>query len=280
MASEAIPLLVLGATGRIGQVLHDGWPWFMRGGLRPIWQARRERPGYLHWDILNQACPEMVAGGVVLCLAGGRGAGAAERDLALAALAAAQAQGARHVLVMSSAAIYGPSVAPLGEDMVASPLSDYGRQKQAMEVAVLEGAAQSGLGVTILRLGNVAGLDALLGGAARDRRVLLDPVVGAEGGPLRSYIGPKTLAAVLARLAHLAAARASLPRILNIATPRPVRMADLLEAAGLDWGYGPENPAVVPQAVLDTALLQGLIRLPPPAGSPAGMVAEWRGLGA
>ncbi|MFV0490878.1 MAG: NAD-dependent epimerase/dehydratase family protein [Pseudorhodobacter sp.] len=280
MASEAVPFLILGATGQIGRALHAGWPWFMRGGLRPIWQTRRKQPGYLHWDILNGACPEMAASGVVLCLAGGRAAGEANRDLALAALKAAGAQGARHVFLMSSAAVYGPAAAPLTEEMQPAPLAEYGRQKLAMEQDALAHVAQSGQRMTILRLGNVAGMDALLGGAARHHPVTLDPVPGAEGGPLRSYIGPKTLGAVLARLAHLAAEHADLPPILNIATPRPVRMADLLDAAGVSWHYGPENPDVLAKVVLDTARLQRLIPLPPPAGNPASMVAEWHGVGA
>lgn len=279
MAGEAIPLLILGGTGRIGWALRYYWPWMMRGGLRPIWQSRQPQSGFLTWDILNTDCPPIARDGVVLCLAGGRGCDAQVQSAL--ALAACEAAG-RHVFVMSSAAVYGdPGPEPVDEDAPLCPVSDYGRAKAGMEQAVLSWRNAKGdaaPGVTILRLGNVAGFDALLGAGDAAASVQLDPIRGQEAGPERSYIGPGTLCAVLARLATLTATKEPLPPVLNIATPRPVAMGALLEAAGRAWAFGPENPEAIARVALNTARLQAIIKLPPPAGRPAAMVAEWRGL--
>ncbi|HMO06788.1 MAG TPA: epimerase, partial [Paracoccaceae bacterium] len=70
-----------------------------------------------------------------------------------------------------------------------------------------------------------------------------------------------------------------LPQVLNLAAPRPAGMADLLEAAGLPWAWGPK-PALLPAVTLDTEALSALIPLPPQASDPARMVAEWRALAA
>ncbi|MFN4157027.1 MAG: NAD-dependent epimerase/dehydratase family protein [Gemmobacter sp.] len=273
------PLLVLGGTGRIGSALRAVWPTFP-GGLRPVWQARDGRAGFLHWPILGANCPDDAASGVILCLAGGRADElASNTDLARATLAAARAQGGCHVFLASSAAVYAPGLG-LDEDAATRPPSAYGAAKLAMETAAQAMANQPGApGLTILRIGNVAGCDALLGGWRPGREVTLDLVPGQAGGPLRSYIGPASLGAVLAALVARAVAGAVLPRLLNIAAPHPVRMADLLRAAGLPWHWGPPNPAVIPAVTLDTARLQALVPLPPEASLPETMVREWRQVG-
>ena len=60
------------------------------------------------------------------------------------------------------------------------------------------------------------------------------------------------------RIAELAQAGAALPPVLNIAAPLPVGMAELLEAGGISWQWGPHNPAVLARLVLDTTLLEAL----------------------
>ena len=273
MAARAVPLLVLGGTGRIGGALRDFWPFALKGGLRPIWQARDARDMYLHWDILHEPAPPW-AYGVVLCLAGGRGDPDPNTALALRTLQAAAEQGAAHVFIASSAAVYGPGRA-LTEDAHPAPTADYGRAKALMEAAALDWHARhGGPGLTLLRIGNVAGADALLG-RTRSGPVVLDPTPDGAG-PRRSYIGPVTLSAVVARLATLAVDGTALPAILNIATPLPVAMSALLDAAGHDWHFGPDNPDVIPEVSLNTARLQSLIRLAPTASHPRSLIAEWR----
>lgn len=149
--------------------------------------------------------------------------------LAQAAAKAARAAGVPHLVLISSAAVYGRADAPCREGDAPAPVNAYGKAKLRMEVAARV-LACADLAVTVLRLGNVTGADALLGGAGRGP-VVLDRF--ADGStPRRSYIGPVTLAYALAQVA-------SLPpdpfRLINLAQPGTVAMADLLDAAGLDW---------------------------------------------
>jgi nucleoside-diphosphate-sugar epimerase len=274
----AQPFLVTGATGRIGRAMRSVWPFAAGSALAPVWQSRRPEPGFTEWDLEHAPCPDRIASGVILALAGGRRAENANTTLALAALRAARDQRARHVFLMSSSAVYGFGPEPMTEQTTPAPLAAYGRHKLAMEQAALTFAEAEGVGLTVLRLGNVAGFDALLGGARPGQTVALDPVPGQKGGPLRSYIGPLSLGRVLAALAEMAAEGAAVPPLLNIAAAEPVHMATLLEAAGLDWRYGPENPEVLARAVLDTQLLQTLLPDEPLSLNPADMVAEWRAL--
>lgn len=277
---DGVPVLVLGSTGRIGRVLRHVWHRMPQGKTVPIWQSRERGAGLFHWDILSGPCPGLPQGGVVLCLAGvTRGTVdqlEANTTIAMAACRAAEAYGARHVFLASSAAVYGPSAEALTEDMALAPLGAYGKAKARMERAGLAWAKGAKPGLTLLRIGNVAGLDALLGGLRQDRPAVLDPVSGQAGGPRRSYIGPVSLARLLFRLAEMAAAGSPLPQVLNIAAAPPVSMASLLDAAGAPWRYGPENPDVLPCVALSTARLRAILPDHVPAADPAALVAEWR----
>lgn len=237
--------------------------------------------------MLAQAYPgPPLTAGVVLNLAGitpgpGRDVGQ-NIALALAACTAAKQAGAQHAFIISSAAVYGPGTGTdLAEDAPLNPVNLYGHAKAAMESAVQQWqAAQTGTSpqITILRIGNILGLDALIGAANPAKSVILDPVPNVPGGPVRSYIGPRSLAQVLARLCDLALQGTSLPTVINIAAAPPVAMATLLDAAGQLWHYGPPNPAVVARVVLATDRLHALVPLPSSAGLPATMIAEWQSL--
>lgn len=283
MTSVPTPLIILGGTGRIGCALRGQAEAFAAAKLQPTWQSRKPASGFLHWDILAEPCPTGAAGGVVLCLAGvARGTKrdlAQNEALAMAACTAAARQGARHVFLASSAAVYGASDGPLTEQSVPAPVGAYGRAKLVMEQAALGWDRVDGPGLTILRIGNIAGFDALLGGLMPDAMVQLDPIAGQDGGPLRSYIGPQTLGLVLIRLAALAAEGRSLPKILNVAAAPVVKMGNLLNAAGVKWRYGQPNSDAIAKVELDVGVLAGLVDLPPSAGRADVMVAEWRGLG-
>lgn len=261
--------------------------------LRRAWHALDLRPRWIGRDVVGADAIranilvdqlELGPAGVVLALAGVVRGTEAElalnTDLALAGCALAARSGARRVLVASSGAVYGPGVGQaLTETCALAPANAYGRAKVRMEQAVLDWAASPGRpAVTLLRIGNIAGLDALLGGNPPDALVTLDPVPGRPGGPVRSYIGVRALAEVLAALCGKAGAGKALPDVLNIAADPAVTMGALLEADGRRWTYGAENPAVIPSVVLDTGRLKQLLPEQNLSADPARMVREWHSL--
>lgn len=225
------------------------------------------------WDFKGQAPKDWPEDAVLLHLAGtlsgDEAALHANVTLAQAVLGAAVARKARLVLFASSVAVYRPSSQVIDEAALPDPVSAYGRSKWAAEQVLSEGLAAAGIGFCALRIANVAGADALLGGAAsRVGPVVLDPVRGQPMGPERSYIGPRTLARVVLDLAG----RRDLPPVLNIAQPGALAMGDLLQAAGLDWRFGPVRAETVPRVVVGTARLQGLMAVD--AATPAGLIGE------
>ena len=265
-------VLVLGATGRIGAELRKCWP---AGQGR--WQARAPQPGP-GWVIADPlAAPAALARAAagcaaVLCLAGITPAAAARgaaydlnRALALAAVRAGADSGAQ-VLLASSAAVYGRAPGPLREDAAPAPVSEYGHAKAEMETAALDLGAQLNIRVCALRIGNIAGLDAALGGWRPG--FVLDRFADGRT-PRRSYIGPRSMARLLGTLAG-----AELPEVLNLAAPGAVEMGALLDAAGRAWTPRAAPPGAIPEVVFDLARLARLAALEP--ATPAGLVAEWR----
>lgn len=239
-------VLVTGAAGRIGRLLALHEADFTARSLRPHWLTRAR------WDLAAPPPPDLPRRAVLLNLSGavpGRGVLSDNVDQARAIVAADAALSFRHVLHMSSAAVLAPGPRALGEDVPPAPLSPYGAAKAEAEALLLAGLPGR---VTILRLGNLAGADALLGGNDPGTDVVLDPVPGQVGGPLRSWIGPLTLARVMAALA---AGAEELPPILNLAQPGVVAMAELLDAAGRRWHYGPPRSDVVARVELATGRL-------------------------
>jgi nucleoside-diphosphate-sugar epimerase len=264
--------LILGASGRVGQALRrvaasGHWP-----GPAPLWHAR-SRPADLCFDLLQDSPALPPARGVVILAgvtAGDDVALARNTDLAQAGIALARRHDLGPVLVMSSGGVYGPARDPRREDSPLHPGTAYARAKRAMELALADA------GVTCLRLANVAGCDALFAAAARGPHhgpVRLDRF--ADGtGPTRAYIGPVTLARVLTGLLAHALAGGTLPAILNVASPNPLAMADVLAAAGLPFDWTPAPATALHRLVLDTTALARVVALPPV--TPAALVAEAR----
>lgn len=259
-------LLVVGGTGRLGGLLRRAWRQAGAGaGVMPLFAARREGAG---GDLLLDplACPEALAAALrgadaVLDLAGptsGPPQALAAHAAVVHALLAAR-PGRMPLIVASSAAVYGRSDLPIVAEAPLDPASAYGRAKQAME-AELAGQA----GCCCLRIGNVAGADALLGVLApADGRRLH---VFADGaGPRRSYIGPQALAIAMARLVRLMVAGLPVPPVLNLALPGALAMEDLLRAAGQPWAPVPAPEGVFPRVELDVtpALRLGLVPAEP-----------------
>lgn len=271
-------ILVLGASGRIGSILRRCWP---EG--RGIWQARpapgrQDGAGWLIGDPL--ADPLLLDGlrgevAAVLGLAGVTPTSlrpgddmAANIDLGLAAVRIGAGLGVP-VLLASSAAVYGAAAGLLPETAALAPVSDYGRAKATMERRATDLGRDLGVPVSSLRIGNIAGADAILGGWRPG--FTLDRFADGRT-PRRSYIGPVTLARVLERLCLTP----DLPALLNIAAPGVVEMGALLDAAGLAWTPRPAPEEAIAQVALDVTGLRA--RLPLAPAKAAGLVAEWRGL--
>lgn len=259
------PLMILGASGQVGRMLHRLWQdGHLDFGAPPVWQVRSGqmlKGQFLNWDILHAPLPDLRPSGVI-ALAGVTAGDKLKENTELALAAVAVAKGAP-VLVASSQAVYGVQSGMLSEHSPCRPQGAYGHAKLAMEKA-LAGHAN----VTCLRLGNVMGADQLSRAVARGQ-VVLDQFTDGQG-PRRMMIGP--LALGLAFVALLAQ-KCQQP-ILNLAQPGLVAMADLLTAAGADWRWQPASETALPALRMDLSAVQALIPLVP--ATPAGLIAEAR----
>lgn len=272
--AESAPFLITGADGRVGTLLRAACAAEPSDGVNPIWCARAYGP----WqDLLAGPLDPCPKGAVILHLAADLSAGpdaiAASVAMARAVAKAARQGRARHILFASSAAIYAPSGRDLDETSDCRPATAYGQGKLLAERACREAAGD--VPVTALRIGNIVGAGALLGTVHTDGRIALDPVPGQPGGPMRSWIAPGQFARALGQLARLADRADALPPVLNLAGPVPWSMADLLDAAGFAWDYGPYRSSVLPRLTLNTARLAGLCPDLGPA-TPTQMIADWR----
>lgn len=265
-------ILVIGATGRIGAVLRRYWP-----DGRAIWQSRSARAGFVCFDPLTDPAAFADAARpatAILCLAGvvnGREAEAGfepNETLALASVRAAAATGIP-VFLASSAAVYGNQPGCLDESAPLNPQSEYARAKVRMETRAAALGAEVNVPVCALRIGNIAGLDAILGGwrpgFALDRF--------ADGHtPRRSYVGVRTLADMLWDVVS----GDNCPPALNIACPGAIGMGALLDAAGLDWAPRPPGDTAIPKVELDVSALSACTDRAARHADPLQMIREWR----
>lgn len=287
---EFLNVLVLGATGRLGGILRTCWG-DAAPDLQVTWQSRTLAgtgahsglyPGaqedWVSFDPLRdpQALALAARGmDAILCLAGVTPAAAAagadmaqNTALALASVRAA-GEAARHgqeqeqqqahlpyVFVASSAAVYGRVPGPLCDTQppeTLTPAAPYGEAKQRMEMDAQNLGKHLGVPVCALRIGNVAGADAILGGWRPG--FVLDRFADGRT-PRRSYIGPRTLARVLADLLRAGKTTRDLPPALNIACPGPLEMGALLDAAGLGWRARNAPNFAIAEVELSTSLIQ------------------------
>ena len=241
--------VVLGATGRLGRILRAYW-----GAEGAIWAGRET-------DAIRAAHPVVDLRGI----RPGDGDVGSNLDLAEAALHRARQVGAGRVFLASSAAVYGRMAGALTEDR-AAPVSAYGRTKLDIE----GGARAQNHPVTCLRIGNVAGADAILGGHRPGFRL---DVLDGGATPVRSYIGPKTFAQVVLGLLRVG----GLPTVLNLAAPGPgVEMGALLDRAGMAWSARSAGPQVIPKVVLDTSLLERHLPVAQNSGTVETLVSEFQ----
>ena len=275
MTHAAGQLLVLGAGGRLGRLLRACWP----DQDDVIWHSRRGGADLCFDPLTDGAALTEAARGAraILCLSGVTHWRAAQTgvslslntDLALAAIDGAAQAGVGRVFLASSAAVYGRATGSLDEAGECDPVSDYGLAKLSMERAAQARGQSRGVAVCSLRIGNVAGADAILDGW----RVgfVLDQF--ADGStPRRSYIGPRSLSRVLDALSR----KAALPECINVAAPGAVALGALLDAADLEWKPRPAEAGSIASVELSTSRLDRLTRLGHASIGAANLVREWR----
>lgn len=258
--------LILGASSRVGRMLHHLWA---QGALdfggQPVWQYRTDGPGQADhkviWDMLADPAPDLAPSGVI-CLAGATAGPdlAMSQDLALAALDVAEGV---PLLYASSQAVYGAQSGLLAEDSPCHP-GDYGAAK--LEAEAVLGASPN---ATSLRIANAIGADALLMNAAKGP-VVLDRFPDGQS-PRRMMIGPKALGQVFIDLLALGQVA---PAVVNIAQPGLVAMADMLTAAGHGWTWQEAPETAIPSLALDLSIMESLIHVP--SADPAALVTEAR----
>lgn len=241
--------------------------------LRPIY------PGPATWlsrsdlDVLapKALIPALKGAGAVICLAGITNTSDRPMELnstiAASVLDAAQIVGAGRVILFSSAAVYGhgQSGSLLREDGPTAPTTAYGHAKLAMETMAKRHAHPN----TTVRLGNVAGADAILGNWKPG--FTLDTFSDGTT-PRRSYIGPNSLARALFDLTTVAKA----PELVNIAAPGCVQMGELLDSASLPWQSRPATDQTIAHVELDTTVLEEITAFDPRDSTPSGIVGDWR----
>ncbi|WP_162497372.1 NAD-dependent epimerase/dehydratase family protein [Roseovarius dicentrarchi] len=276
MATDDLRVLILGGTGRVGRMLRRYWDAAPPRALNLIWQAR-DGSGDIQWDAADGADALAAQGAFdrLLVLAGVTPSEEADLDqnavIARAAMDAAERMSAAHVLLASSSAVYGTdSARPFTEDDAPNPATPYAKAKHEAERAAL---APDTAPACAMRIGNVLGADALMLNAANAsdaHPVALDQFSDGNG-PLRSYIGPETLARVLETLLRKGAA---LPDVLNIGAPAPVAMQTLLEVSGTPYVTRPAPPDAVQNITLDCTALGRLHSFGDDASDAARMLDE------
>ena len=245
------------------------WP---EGMAKPLWQRRRGaapiNPDDLIWDILGDAPPSLPRTVDTVIVLAGVTSGTTEdlhtnTLLAQAGCALANQLGVK-ALVASSQAVYGRKTGVLAETDTPAPATPYGHAKWNMEQAV-----NNQTDVTCLRIGNVAGCDGLFQAMARGP-VRIDQFTDGQG-PRRMMIGPRDLAQILATFS---CTQTPLPKVLNIASPGPIAMRALVDAAGVTWDWQPAPDTALPVLAMDISALETHIMLP--AATAHDLVAQAR----
>lgn len=292
--ARSLRFIFLGASGRIGRLLRTIWPSDDGQGPQVDWQLRHAKYGHknaLIWPDLSVLDPlsnhvEMCGGidGFFVFLGSTQSTCKTEENTMLehvtlveAALDAAVSANISRVIVASSSAVYGAGQGkPFQEDDVLDPVNAYGAAKCEMEKTCRAHARMIGIDLCFLRIGNVAGADALLGNAAHwkqgDAPVKLDIYPDGDG-PRRSYIGPKSLANVMS---GLALQLGPLPEVINVAAPQSVSMNALLDAASIGWEARHVAASPLQTIMLDCRQLEDLSLITKADSSPLGIINQWR----
>ena len=291
------PTLVLGINGRLGHMLS------VFGHAEQLgWQGQaRRQPANLIWSgsFSDSSLSTTLSDGVhtLINLIGATpriddGALMDDTNVRFVTdlLSCAADFGVAHVVLASSAAVYGTATqTPLRETTPLAPVTAYGRSKARMEDAALEWSTQNnGPALSILRIGNVAGADALLRSANHYAGHTTMPlhVLPSGSAPVRPYIGPRHFFMALRAIANRQTVTGQMD-IFNLAHPVPLTLDALLEAyrdqllPDLTWATQPLPDDTPPKVIFDTTKLSEVIdlpRAPDQAGETARQVALFQSL--
>ncbi|MEL6990099.1 MAG: SDR family oxidoreductase [Pseudomonadota bacterium] len=272
--------LITGAGGRLGRLLQAAYAQSPNHLYRFEFQSRR--PGADHqWSPGDdpRALPHCEAViGLWGATSGSPAALSQNAQLVSTTSELAQALGAKRVIHLSSAAVYGPGTS-MNENHSVGHCSDYGKSKLEMEKAARKRGQTDGLTHICLRLANVVGADSLApalqhAGPATIDSFTCDPE--PPKGPLRSYISASDLLRVLDGL--LALPEIEWPAILNVACPEPIFMDALIRAADKDVIWQPAPPTAVAEVTLDATYLQKLLPSLNFLSTAPALIDDWRRL--
>lgn len=280
--SEIRRLLLVGGTGRVGRMVQHHWDAEPPKGAKIIHQHRdQHRSDGLYWDVSEGPDDELGALDIdtIVCLAGVTPGGGKDLSLnsvlAQNVLRAAHRAGIGRVLLASSSAVYGAGTGvPFHESDELNPDNAYGEAKIEMEKLCAEWRDKE-IEICCLRIGNVAGADALLCNVANlapDQPVTIDCFSDGRG-PIRSYIGAGSLAKALS---NLAIQQGQLPQTLNVGAPFVVAMEDLARAAGHPFEFQSAPFGAQQRIVLDCQALAKLHEFEPNASDATEMVVQWK----
>ena len=282
----------MGASGRVGQLIASAWakrdsPWhtvpLQYRSPQTLFHSRN-----IPWDIadgpdgLLKWMDRFGALETLIVMAGVTPATSSDMTLniviAKAYLDAARVAGIKRVLLASSSAVYGFSDgSPMSETHSCAPVNTYGKSKLDMEAMACVVAEDTNIEICCLRIGNVAGADALLLNAptATPETPLIIDRFPNGAGPLRSYIGPTQIGDVLAKLAcH----QGTLPSVLNVAGTAPIHMEELAIAAALPWRYSTVLHSPHQSITLDCSVLAALIDMPRSTHDAKMITLDWLGV--
>ena len=281
----------MGASGRVGRLIASSWanrasPWHkvplqyrhpqtLFNSRNIPWDVTDGPDGLLKWMDRFGALETLIV------MAGVTPATSSDMTLntviAKAYLDAARVAGIKRVLLASSSAVYGfGDGSPMSETHTCAPVNTYGKSKLDMETMASNVAADTNMEICCLRIGNIAGADALLLNAPKatpETPLIIDRFPDGAG-PLRSYIGPTQAGDVLAKLAcH----QGALPPVLNLAGTAPIHMEELAIAANLPWLYQTAPQTMHQSITLDCSVLAALIDMPRGTHDAKAITLDWLG---
>ncbi|WP_162933072.1 NAD(P)-dependent oxidoreductase [Roseovarius sp. EL26] len=267
-------IIVTGSNGKLGKLVLNAWHAAGTPGVEIITQSRHSDSDVI-WAPgqsleVFPACQSVIA--LWGCTHGNEAELQDNIQLAQHSRAIAKHCGAKRVIHLSSAAVYGSGRA-LVENAPLLPVNAYGRAKCDMEALVETFRQHDPFAHLCLRLANVVGADSLTPALQGDRPLHLDRFPDGAG-PKRSYIAPGDLSKILLALCAIPAAK--LPKSLNIAAPLPVDMANLAKAAGIAINWRDAPSEALAEVSLSTTCLATLLPDQIYQKTAHDMILDWR----